>query len=185
MGGTADKSTPLWMPWREALKRSGSFDALRPYLHEGRIPARHGGLYTLSDGKVHSGPGILGPEKWAVVHKDRAGRVIFFTEEVVFGRVVQEEVFAYDISIELDSVAFDTFFPVATVSTIVDKAGLPPAERKLMGPADWFRNAIKDHPKQPNERASGYATRLLGLMKTAPVTKQWTQKTLYRRLYDK
>jgi hypothetical protein len=126
MGGTADKSTPLRMPWCEALKRAGSFDALRPYLHMGRIPAHHGGLYT-SDGKVHSGPGILRPEKWAVVDKDRAGRVIFFTEDLVFGRIVQEEVFAYAVSIELDSVAFDTFFPVATVSTIVDKAGLEPA----------------------------------------------------------
>ena len=62
MGGTADKSTPLGMPWREALKRAGSFDALRPYLHTGRIPARHGGLYTLSDGKMHSGPGDFKPE---------------------------------------------------------------------------------------------------------------------------
>jgi hypothetical protein len=87
--------------------------------------------------------------------------------------VIQEEVFAYDSFIELDSVAFDTFFPVA---------GFPPAEQKLMAPADWFRNAIKDHPRQPNERASDYATRLHELMKAAPITKQWTKKTLYRRL---
>jgi hypothetical protein len=39
MDGTADKSTPLWMPWREALKRAGSFDALRPYLQSRRTMA--------------------------------------------------------------------------------------------------------------------------------------------------
>jgi hypothetical protein len=139
----------------------------------------------LSDSNQHSGPGILRPEKWAHAYEDRAGRrVIFITDEVVFGQLVREQVFAYDRSIELDSVAFDTFFPVATVSTIVDKAGLPPAERELMAPAAWFHSAIKEHPKQPSETASGYAARLLGLMKAAPVTKQWTQKTLYRRLYD-
>jgi hypothetical protein len=186
MGGTTDKSTPLWMPWREARKRAGSFDALRPYLHLGRIPVRHSGLFTFPEGKLFSGPGDIRPEWWAHAHEDRAERVIFITEPVVSGyAVIQEQVFAYSISIELDSVAFDTCFPVATVSTIADKASLPPAERKLIGPADWFRNAIKDHPKQPNERASDYAARLFGLMKTAPVTKQWTQKTLYRRLYDK
>ena len=37
--------------------------------------------------------------------------MIFIIEEVVFGPVVQETVFAYDIGIELDSAAFDTFFP--------------------------------------------------------------------------
>ena len=47
--------------------------------------------------------------------------MIFFIEEVVFGHRVQEQVFAYASSIELDSVAFDTFFPVA---------GLPPAEHQ-------------------------------------------------------
>ena len=116
MDRTADNSTPQIpeatgypLPWDEALKRAGSFDALRPYLHAGQIPACHGGLYTL-DGKVHSGPGDFKLEWWANAHKDPAGRVIFFTEEVVFGRVVQEQVFAYDSSIELDSVAFDSFF---------------------------------------------------------------------------
>ena len=121
MDRTADKPTSLRTPWREARKRAGSFDELRPYLHTGQIPAHHDGLRTLSDGKMHSGPGILRPEMWANAYEDRAGRrVIFFTEAaVVDGRVVQEQVFAYDTSIELDSVAFDTFFPVA---------GLPPAE---------------------------------------------------------
>ena len=126
MDRTADKSTPqipeatgFPLPWDEALKRAGSFDKLRPYLHMGQILACHGGLYSLPDGKQHSGPGILKPEWWAATHTTGPGGVIFFTEEVMFGRLVQEQVFAYDSSIELDSVAFDTFFPVAD---------LPPAE---------------------------------------------------------
>jgi hypothetical protein len=73
----------------------------------------------------------------------------------------------------------------SAVSAIVGKAGLPPAERKLIAPADWYRNAIKTHPKQPNERFSDYAARLVGLMEAAPVTRQWKYTTMYRRLYDK
>jgi hypothetical protein len=120
MDRTANQSTSLRTPWREALKRAGSFDELRPYLHMGQIPAHHGGLYALSNSNQHSGPGILRPEKWAHAYEDRAGRrVIFITNEVVFGQFVREEVFAYASGIELDSAAFDTFFPVA---------GLPPAE---------------------------------------------------------
>jgi hypothetical protein len=112
--------------WREALKRAGSFDALRPYLHTGQISARHGGLFSLSDGKAHSGPGDFKPEWWAYAHEDRAGRVIFFLEPVVSGyTVIQEEVFAYAINIELDSVAFNTCFPITD---------LPPVERKLLAP---------------------------------------------------
>ena len=129
MDRTADKSTPqipeatgFPLPWDEALKRAGSFDKLRPYLHTGQILACHGGLYTLSDGKRYSGPGMFAPEKWFVARTDRAGRVIFITEPVVFGyTVIQEEVFAYASSIKLDSVAFDAFFPVAD---------LPPAEQR-------------------------------------------------------
>ena len=128
MDRTADKSTPKYpiatgfpMPWHEALKRAGSFDELRPYLHTGQIPACHGGLFTFPDGNRIAGPEFSRQKSGPSAHKDRAGRVIFFTEPVVLdGRVVQEEVFAYDRSIELDSVAFDTFFPVA---------GLPPAEQ--------------------------------------------------------
>ena len=123
MDRTADKFTPLWMPWRETLKRAGSFDALQPYLHLGRIPVRHGGLYSWPDGQPRSGPGDVKPEWWAHAYV-QAGRVIFITESVVSGyAVIQEQVFAYAISVELDSVAFETFFPVAAVSTIVDTAG--------------------------------------------------------------
>ena len=59
----------------EVAKRIGSFNALRPHLHEGRIPARHGGLHTLSDGKVHSGPGKVRPEWWAHAYEDREGLI--------------------------------------------------------------------------------------------------------------
>ena len=122
MDRTADKSTPLRVPWREALKRAGSFDELRPYLHMGQIQARHGGLLTLPDGKPHSGPGILAPEMVGRRRRrpGRAGDILHRTGGVWL-RVVQEQVFAYDRSIELDSVAFDAFFPVA---------GLPPAEHQ-------------------------------------------------------
>ncbi len=86
---------------------------------------RHGGLYSLSDGQLRSGPGAIRRNWWANAYEDRAGRrMIFFTDPEVSGyAIIEERVFAYDISLELDSVAFETFFPVAAVSTIVDKAG--------------------------------------------------------------
>jgi hypothetical protein len=37
----------VWMPLHEAVKRAGSVEALRPHLHDGRILARHKGVYTL------------------------------------------------------------------------------------------------------------------------------------------
>ena len=125
MDRTADKSTPqipeatgFPLPWDEALKRAGSLDKLRPRLHMGQILACHGGLYSWPNVRQRSGPGYFKPEWWAHAYV-QAVRLMFFIEEVMFGPPVQEQVFAYDSSIVLDSVAFDTFFPVAD---------LPPAE---------------------------------------------------------
>jgi hypothetical protein len=59
--------------------------------------------------------------------------------------VIQEEVFAYDISIELDSVAFDKFFPVA---------GLPPAEHQ--GPRWQEVEVDAAAPKKRSRRKAVY-----------------------------
>jgi hypothetical protein len=195
MDQTADKSTSLRTPWREARKRAGSLDELRQYLHTGRIPAHHDGLRTLPDGKMHSGPGILRPEMWAHAYEDRAGRrVIFITEEVADGPVVQEQVFAYDSSIELDSVAFDAVFPVAGIPPAEQHPGpsTTPAERAIADPAsaaiapkNWLPVARRDHPRRRNELLVDYAGRLRVLMQKANVTKVWPLKTLLRRLHDK
>jgi hypothetical protein len=126
---------PLFLP--EALKRAGSLDALRPYLHGGQIPAEHGGLYTYPEGKLRSGPGGTKPEWWALADKDRTGRVIFFPEaEVVFGSVVQEVVFAWAAGIKLDSVACDAIFPAATepLPASPEPASLAPLPYH---PRDW------------------------------------------------
>ena len=131
------------LPWHEALKRAGSFDKLRPYLHMGQIPACHGGLYSWPDVRQRSGPGDLEPEWWAHAYV-QAGRVIFFTEEVVFGPPVQEQVFAYASSIEFDSVAFDAFFPVAD---------LPPAEhpKPLTTQAEPAASPPAPQPAEPQQ----------------------------------
>ena len=52
-----------------------------------------------------------------------------------------------------------------------------------MQPKEWLANARKDHPRQRNEALGDYASRLLGLMREAPVTKVWQLATLRRRLY--
>lgn len=58
-----------------------------------------------------------------------------------------------------------------------------PAGRERMQPKEWLANARKDHPRQRNEALGDYASRLLGLMREAPVTKVWQLATLRRRLY--
>ncbi len=52
MDRTADEFTPLGIPWHEAVKRAGSLDALRPCLHLGLIPVRHGSLFTWPEGQA-------------------------------------------------------------------------------------------------------------------------------------
>jgi hypothetical protein len=53
----------VWIPFRQAVKRAGSLDALMPALRDGRVLARHGGLY------VNGGPaapaGSISPSWWA------------------------------------------------------------------------------------------------------------------------
>lgn len=53
------------MPFAEAVERAGSFEVLRPHLRNGRIPARHNGIYYWPEGGQLSGPGELDPGFWA------------------------------------------------------------------------------------------------------------------------
>jgi hypothetical protein len=112
----ADEFTPLRLPWREALKRASSFEALRPYLHLGQIPAYHGSLFAWPDGQRRRGPGEIKPEWWARAYQDRAERMMFVTEPVFWPEsgVVEEQLYAYAASIELDRTAFERCFPAAT-----------------------------------------------------------------------
>jgi hypothetical protein len=119
------------MPFAEALKRAGSLEALLPHLREGRILARHKGLFTWPEARPKSGPGNIRPEWWANARVDPAtGRVILTTPGsriTSAGRPPPpptiREVFA--IGIELEGAAVETLFPVATVS-----APLKPPGRK-------------------------------------------------------
>ena len=74
----------------------------------------------------------------------------------MYGRVVQEQVFAYASSIEFDSAAFDAFFPVA---------GLPPAEHPrplttqtepAASPLRHKRSRKKAAPKKQPRRKAEY-----------------------------
>jgi predicted DNA-binding transcriptional regulator AlpA len=62
---------------------------------------------------------------------------------------------------------------------------IKPAEQKLTKPKAWLAQVRNQHPQQQNESHTDYARRLHGLMKAAPVSRVWNEKTLYRRLYDK
>ena len=60
----------------------------------------------------------------------------------------------------------------------------PPSALALIDTQVWLNGAIKDHRKWRGERKAAYAHRLHALMLTAPVTKQWKQGTVLRRLFD-
>jgi hypothetical protein len=151
---------------REALKRAGSFEALRPCLHLGQVPARHGGLYSWPDGRLRSGPGAVRPAWWMHAYQDRAGRMIFFTEPVWSGSaVIEEQVFAYVVSIELDSVAFDAVFPVAARPPLEPEPappfpqvepGLPPEPESVL-PAEPRQVELPSPREQPGEPTVGSA----------------------------
>lgn len=108
-----------WMPLHEAEQHAGSFEAMLPHLREGRILARHGGLYfwrEMPDGgreiEVHSGPGYVTQESWARARKDpETGRVIFATSADWADLLGQFELFAIDV--EFERAAVESLLPTA------------------------------------------------------------------------
>jgi hypothetical protein len=93
------------IPLREAIELAGSFDALRPYLCDGSILARHNGLYVWpGGGVVRSQPRDIPPALWAKARLDpTAGRVIFATIISSLGwdgPLVARKVFAVEIEVE-------------------------------------------------------------------------------------
>jgi hypothetical protein len=52
----------------------------------------------------------------------------------------------------------------------------------LVDPKQWLTKAVVDHPRAGGESQSAYACRLQKIMATAPVTKQWSVKTIRRQL---
>ncbi|MBR1290142.1 hypothetical protein [Bradyrhizobium ottawaense] len=60
-----------------------------------------------------------------------------------------------------------------------------PAPTPIMSAQAWFKQALKNHPRQPGEELGDYAKRLYPLMLAAPeVKKPWAFKSLRRRLDD-
>jgi hypothetical protein len=117
------------MPFEEAMKRAGSFQALVPHLRERRILARCHELRTWPELEVESGPGEIPPDWWDEARIDPAtGRVILKKPDIrvhirnisskgdLPGQLVVHpgrEVCALGIELERSPVA--TLFPAATV----------------------------------------------------------------------
>jgi hypothetical protein len=127
------------MSFAEAVKRAGSFEALRPHLREGRILSEHCGLYSWPEGEPKSEPGHIPRDWWAEARVDPAtGRVIFRGIRVSIRSIgsdgdllddgpvvwVEPDKFAFDI--HLEGTAVETLFPVATVSAPRHAGGRDP-----------------------------------------------------------
>lgn len=112
-------STP-WVPWRQALERAGTFEALRPHLHAGRILARHGGSYYWPSGDAQGGPGNVAPSWWGNARQDLdSGRVIF-TMSLIAPMSKDAPGASFDIfaiGIELEAESVERSFPVVTELT--------------------------------------------------------------------
>jgi hypothetical protein len=89
------------MPLAEGVKRAGSFEALLPYLRDGRILARRDGLYSFPGGRAQGGPGNISPRWWAEARYDTAtGRVIFTFDGWSDNPSVPRELFATGVELE-------------------------------------------------------------------------------------
>jgi hypothetical protein len=127
------------MSFAGAVKRAGSFEALRPHLREGRILSEHFGLYSWPEGEPKSEPGRIPRDWWAEARVDPAtGRVIFRGSRVSIRSIgpdgdlldngpvawVEPDKFAFDI--RLEGTAVETLFPVTTVSAPQHVGGRDP-----------------------------------------------------------
>jgi hypothetical protein len=83
---------------------------------------------------------------------------------------------------DLDSVVKEIAPP--TTGQVENPKQTRPTERELLEPKAWLDRALKEHPKQRNERPTAYIRRLHGLMQKADnVTKPWKGESTFRVRY--
>jgi hypothetical protein len=107
----------VWIPFTEALDRAGSFEALRPYLRDGRIPARHNGMYFWPEGGALFPPGEIDPGSWRKANfEPEIEQVRFITIKVPLYGGPERTRHLVAIDLELGRSAVDALFPVANIS---------------------------------------------------------------------
>ncbi len=105
------------MPLTEALERAGSFEALRPYLRDGRIRARHSGMYYWPEGGALFAPGEVDPGLWTKAYfEPEIEQVIFATIKVPLYGGPERTRHVVAINLELGRSAVDALFSIATAS---------------------------------------------------------------------
>jgi hypothetical protein len=121
------------MSLAEAVERAGSFEALRPHLREGRIPARHNGIHYWPEGGALSGPGDIDPGLWAKAQVEPDIGQAIFTIKIPLHFLYRADGARVEIirkgraiDIELERAAVDTLFPVAIVSAPQHAGGRDP-----------------------------------------------------------
>lgn len=136
MAAADDASSTIgWTRLREAVRRAGSFEALLPYLLDGRIRARHGGVFHWPNGRVEVQPWFdpnIPLSWWASVSaaEPEISRCRFAYTWVSFGGVTtQKERFAIDITLE--PVAVERWFPA-------EPSQPEPKHGELHGAAVWI-----------------------------------------------
>jgi hypothetical protein len=117
----------VWVPFAKALARAGTFEALLPHLREGRIPARHNGIYYWPEGGALSGPGDIDPGLWAKARFEpdiEQVRLTTIKVPLYGGRERVRHVIA--IGIEFERASVDSLFPIAIVSAPRHAGGRDP-----------------------------------------------------------
>ena len=172
-----------WIPWRQALDRAGSFEALRSHLHAGRILARRGGSYYWPSGSEHDGPGNVDPSWWGNAREDSdSGRVIFTMSLIApmskDAPGASFDIFAIGIEIEAESV--ERLFPVVTELTPAAIEPAPaepepapqPAEPELT-PRRTKRRTNRPHPHRAVIMEHYRDLKARGVPKAAELTATW------------
>ena len=109
--------SPVWIPFTEALDRAGSFEALRQYLRDGRIPARHNGMYYWPEGGALLPPGEIDPGLWRKANfEPEIEQVRFVTIKVPLYGGPERTRHVVAVDLELGRSAVDALFPAANIS---------------------------------------------------------------------
>jgi hypothetical protein len=121
---TADKSTSLWVPLRDVLEHV-EFEVVQPYVGDGRIPARHLGIFSQLEGEPRSGPGGFRLEWLAGGWINTRGDLAFLRSTArwhdPFSWEPPAEEIVWAFGTELDGVALTRFLP-EVMATICARA---------------------------------------------------------------
>jgi hypothetical protein len=146
----------VWMPFREAVARAGTFEALLPALSDGRIRARAADFYNgPSGGAVNRADHSIYPSWWAEARIDAASDRGYFAMEF-FDMLA--------VGIELERAAVESLWPTTIVPASRHTGGRDP-DHDWEGAASYVDHVVTAHGPLPRHKdGEPVLARAVGLM---------------------